>query len=101
MERLDPEDVLDRGEGLIKGLGYLRVVLELFLVLDFPLSQRRLARFSCFLREANRLGEVGDGIELPGFRVVRSLGVRDFDQAKRFLERAAFQGSLCLIELCR
>ena len=101
MERLDPEDVLDRREGLVKGPGYLRVVLKLFFVLDFSLTQRRLARFSGFLGEANRLGEVGDSVELPGFRVVRSLGVRDFDQAKRFLERAAFQGSLCLVKLRR
>jgi len=101
MGRLDSEDVLDPREGLVKDLGYLRVVLELFFVLDFSLSQRRLARLSGFLREANRPGEVGDGIELPGFRVVRSLGVCDFDQAKRFVERAAFESSLCLVELCR
>ena len=101
MGRRDSEDVLDRRESLVKGPGDLSVVLELFFVLDFSLTQRRLARFSGFLREANRLGEVGDGIELPGFRVVRSLGVRDFDQAKRFLERAAFQGSLCLVKLRR
>ena len=46
MGRLDPEDVLDRREGLVKGPGDLRVVLKLFFVLDFSLTQRRLARFS-------------------------------------------------------
>src|SRR6267143_5720821 len=66
---------------------------------DLSPFQRGLTGLSGFLREADCLGEMGDGVELSGLRVLGVLRVCDLNQTERLFESAPLQGGLCLLEL--
>lgn len=101
MSRLNPEHVLDCREGFVEGLGDLGAVLKLHVIVDLPSQQIQPTGFSRLVGSANRSGEMGYGVKLADFGIVRSFGLGIGRELSGPFELPPLQGHFRLLEFRR